>query len=88
MQLSPVIEKVGIDQSKTDSDSFIENRITEEWLNTEEAAQYLRISPKCLLNLVSNGKIPHYKFGRRNRYLERELKKVLLANPRGGSHGL
>lgn len=61
--------------------------ITDKWLTTEEAAEYLRISPKCLLNEASNGKIPHYKFGRRNRYLFSELKKLLLGKPRGSMHG-
>ena len=91
MSLSPIVNKKEISELFSDFDkvpqSFIENQ-TEKWLTTEEAANYLRISSKTLLNLTSNGKIPHYKFGRRNRYLESELKKVLLANPRGENHGL
>ncbi len=59
----------------------------EKWLTTIEAAAFLKISPKCLLNLTSNGKIPHYKFGRRNRYRESDLTRLLLANPRGGTYG-
>lgn len=65
---------------------FFEN-LSDKWLTTTEAAEYLRISLKCLQNLSSNGKIPHYKFGRRNRYLLSELKKLLLAQPRGGFYG-
>ena len=65
---------------------FFDNSI--EWLTSREAAEYLRISTKTLLNLVSNGKIPFYKLGRRNRYLESELRKALLAEPRGGLNGL
>ena len=42
---------------------------------------------KCLLSLTSAGKVPFYKFGRRNRFLLSELKKLLLAQPRGGNHG-
>lgn len=67
---------------------FIENQIEVKWFTTKEAAEYLRISPKCLLNLTSNGKIPHYKFGRRNRYLESELRQVLMVDPRGVNHGI
>lgn len=57
------------------------------WLTTKEAADFLRISPKCLLNLTSNGKIPYFKFGRRNRFLLSNLNKILLAQPRGTSYG-
>ena len=65
---------------------FFENK-NDKWLTTQEAANYLRVSPKRLLNLVSNGKIPHYKFGRSNRYLESELRELLLAHSRGGFYG-
>ncbi len=58
-----------------------------EWLDTEEAAQYLRISPYQLRNLTSNGRVPYYKFGRSNRYLRKELRELLLAQSRGGRYG-
>lgn len=54
-----------------------------EWLDSNEAANYLRISVKTLMNLVSNGEIPFYKFGRRNRYRKDELDALLLQNKRG-----
>lgn len=54
-----------------------------EWLDSNEAANYLRISVKTLMNLVSNGDIPFYKFGRRNRYRKNELDALLLQNRRG-----
>lgn len=66
---------------------FFENRVNEKWLNTFEAAAFLRISPKCLLNFSSNGKVRYYKLGRRNRYRESDLRELLLANPRGGIYG-
>ena len=53
------------------------------WLDSREAASYLRISVKTLMNLSSNGAIPFYKFGRRNRYLKEELDQILLQNKRG-----
>ncbi len=89
-------------QSKIDSGkqhlstSLFENRIeknetenanAEEWLNTNEAAEYLRISPARLRNLTSNGRVPYYKFQRGNRYLKSELRNLLLANRRGGFYG-
>ena len=53
------------------------------WMDSSEAASYLRISVKTLMNLSSNGAIPFYKFGRRNRYLKEELDQILLQNKRG-----
>jgi excisionase family DNA binding protein len=53
------------------------------WLDSNEAASYLRISVKTLMNLSSSGTIPFYKFGRRNRYRKDELDAILLQNKRG-----
>ena len=58
---------------------------TQEWLTTREAAAYLGLSPGSLLNMTSNGEIPHYKLGRRNRYRVADLRELLLAQKRGGS---
>ena len=65
------------------------NHIDDEfdWLTSEEAANYLRVSVKTLLNNVSNGTIPYYKFGRRNRYKKSELREMLEQNKRGGHFG-
>ncbi len=57
------------------------------WMTTEEAAKYLRISSKSLLNMASNGNIPYYKLQNRNRYLKSDLDTVLLSNRRGGACG-
>ncbi|MBC7456799.1 MAG: helix-turn-helix domain-containing protein [Bdellovibrionaceae bacterium] len=54
-----------------------------EWLDSNTAAKYLYISVKTLRNLTSNGQIPFYKFGRRNRYRKDELDSILLKNKRG-----
>jgi hypothetical protein len=61
---------------------LIENQI-EEWMDSNEAARYLRISTKSLMNLTSNGKVIYYKFGRRNRYLLSDLRKLLFSQKRG-----
>ena len=58
-----------------------------EWLTTDEAAEYLRTSPQNIRNLTSNGKLPYYKFGRRNMYLKSELRDQLLSNKRGVLNG-
>ena len=55
----------------------------DDWLTTEEAATYLRISPAALRNMTSNGQIPYYKLGRRNRYSKQELKELVSAQKRG-----
>ena len=55
------------------------------WFDTNSASSYLGISSKSLLNEVSQGKIPYYKFGKRNRYLKSELDQMLLINLRGPS---
>lgn len=57
--------------------------VEQEWFTTEEAAEYLRISPASLRNMTSNGLVPYYKLGKRNRYLKEELKKLLLSQKRG-----
>lgn len=56
---------------------------TKEWLTSEEAADYLSISVGTLRNLTSNGKIPYYKFGKLNRYLQTDLRRLLLSQKRG-----
>jgi excisionase family DNA binding protein len=70
-----------------EEDVFSENRIddenTYEWLTSREAAEYLKISVGTLLNLTSRGAVPFYKFGRRNRYLKSELRRLLLGQKRG-----
>lgn len=59
----------------------------EKWLNSQEAADYLKISIQSLYNRSSMGQIPYYKFGRGNRYALSELRKLLLGEPRGGLYG-
>ena len=54
-----------------------------EWLTSDEAAAFLKISPATLRNLTSTGKIPFYKFGRRNRYNKYELTRMLLSSRKG-----
>lgn len=54
-----------------------------DWLNTSEAAKYLKISKQSLLNRVSFGKVIYYKFGRSNRYRKSDLERLLLKTKRG-----
>lgn len=59
-------------------------KIEEEWLTTDEAAQYLKVTPAVLRNMTSAGKVPYCKLGRLNRYRVDELRKLLSSNRRGG----
>ncbi len=59
----------------------------EEFMTTEEASIFLRISKASLLNLSSNGKVPYYKFQRRNRYLKTDLLGLLLSTRKGAPNG-
>ncbi len=53
------------------------------WMTTKEAAEYLRLGCKRLLNMSSNGQIPYHKLGSSNRYLKSELIAMLNKNRRG-----
>ena len=61
---------------------------TEEWLTAIEAAEYLKVCVPSLRNMTSNGLIPYYKLGGRNRYLKSDLRELLLSQKRGGSRGI
>ncbi len=58
-------------------------KIEKEFLTTAEAAEYLGMSEHALICQTSNGKVPYYKFQRRNRYLLRELRELLFSQKRG-----
>lgn len=60
---------------------------TEEWLDSVEAAAYLKVTLGALRNMTSNGRVPFYKVGKRNRYRTEELRKLLLSQKRGASYG-
>ena len=57
---------------------------TQEWMTTEEAADYLRVSVGALRNMTSSGLVPFHKLGDRNRYMFTELRDLLLKQKRGG----
>lgn len=65
----------------------IEQRIhavhDDKWLTPREAANYLGVGYKRLLNMSSSGQIPYRKLGRLNRYLRRELDLLLEKERRG-----
>ena len=58
-----------------------------DWLTTEGAAAFLKVSVGSIRNMSSNGEIPVYKLGRRNRYLASDLSSLLLASKKGVRNG-
>ena len=54
------------------------------WMNTQEAARYLRISPGALRNQVHRGEVPFYKFRRSLRFKRTELDRLIESTRRGG----
>jgi excisionase family DNA binding protein len=77
---------------KQDSAAFFDNsesptNVSQEWLTTEQAADYLGLSVASLRNMTSNGQVPYYKLGNRNRYRLPELRQLLLSGKRGSHYG-
>lgn len=66
----------------------IENLSPKEWLTTEDAAEYLGLSIGALRNMTSNGDVPYYKLGRRNRYKTDDLRRLLTLKRKGDSYGI
>ncbi len=65
--------------------TFFDNLI---WLNSIEAAEYLRVTPGALRLLVYRGLIKPYKLGRSSRFRRLELDKMLESSfKKGNSHG-
>jgi excisionase family DNA binding protein len=53
------------------------------WLNTCEAASFLRMSEGQVRNLASSGRIPHYKAAGRLRFERQELDSWIRQNQFG-----
>lgn len=82
-QLSPLT----VSNSKALKEVGSRSLTTEEWLDSVEAAAYLKVTLGALRNMTSNGQVPFYKFGKRNRYRTEELRTLLLSHKRGVSNG-
>ncbi len=73
-----------------DNKSLQSSLTTEEedkFLTTAEAAAFLRLPQQSLHNMVSNGQVPVFKLGRRNRFRLQDLRNLLWRNRRGGIDG-
>lgn len=58
---------------------FFENRIAQEWLTTESAAQYLGVSENALRIMVHRGQIRVHKLGRRLRFRADDLRALFTS---------
>ena len=78
LEMTPLVNNFSTnnDLSKYDTSTTV-------WMDSEEAAFFLRTNVKTLLNLCNSGKIPYYKFGRLNRYKRNELEQMLECQKRG-----
>lgn len=83
VQCSNNLEAQKIFENKISNSSLILSE-DDRWLDSAEAAEFLRIGVPSLRNMTSNGQVIHYKLGRRNRYRLSDLKSLLLKNQRGG----
>ncbi len=66
------------------SDSFFDIQIkkqpedeNDKWLDTDEAARYLSITPNALRILVHRARVVTYKLGRRLRFKKTDLNSLL-----------
>lgn len=48
------------------------------WLNTKEAAEFLRLTPNALRILVHRAQVRYFKFGRRLRFRKEDLGSLIL----------
>lgn len=65
------------DKHLLNSQLFFENRIPCEWLDTVEAANYLRMSVNALRIRVHRGQVRTHRIGRRIRFNVDELRQLL-----------
>jgi len=80
-------QNISMKQSSSHSKAVCSLKIEERLLSHNEAADYLRLSPKALYNLCSLGHIKYLKVGRRNRFLYEDLRTYALSEPRGDLNG-
>lgn len=58
-----------------------------EWMNTEDAARYLRRSVGQIRNMVYRGQITFRKFNSRLYFRRSDLNRVIEFSNKGGPHG-
>ncbi len=70
--------KMILNKLPTSGDAFFDNLAKEKvWLSSADAAQFLGLTQNALRILACRGKVKFYKIGRRLRFLEADLEKLL-----------
>lgn len=69
------------EQKQADTGIKSQTQAGTDVLDVEEAAQYLKFSPRKLYGLVRNGEIPHKRIGRQYRFSRRALDAWLSNTP-------
>ena len=59
-------------------DLLFDKKIAVEWLSTEQAAEFLSLSPNALRILVFRGRVKAYKLGHRLRFRLLDLEALLV----------
>ena len=75
---------------QTEVHSFLQSSLKTEsvvWFSSAQASTYLDITVQSLMNMTSNGKLPYYKLGRRNRYKKSDLDLLLESSKKGPKYG-
>jgi len=57
---------------------LFENQNSKEWLTTNEAAEFLGVTPNALRIMVYRGQVPVYKFGKRLRFRLRDCQALFV----------
>lgn len=68
------------DLSDKEIENLSERAFLEDWIDGQEVMQKLRISPRTLQTLRSNGTIPFTRIGHKLYYLKQDIERILRNN--------
>lgn len=56
-----------------ETSSAATDNMSEKWVNLEDVAEYLSVSPDTIRNWIKSGKLPYYKAGKRYKFKISEI---------------
>ena len=68
------------DLSAKEIENLSERAFLEDWIDGQEVMQKLKISPRTLQTLRSNGTIPYTRIGHKLYYLKQDIERILRNN--------
>jgi hypothetical protein len=68
------------DLSDKEIENLSERAFLEDWIDGQEVMQKLKISPRTLQTLRSNGTIPFTRIGHKLYYLKQDIERILRNN--------